>query len=385
MISRILSQRLKSSKKSVLLLGPRQVGKSTVCRALNPKRIINLADESIFLSYSKDAAKLLRELRADREPGLIVIDEIQRVPALLNSVQAFLDEGGLSRFILTGSSARKLKRGGANLLPGRIILEHLDPLNIWELKEEFELEKILLQGSLPGIYTDPTEGLQVLNTYAQVYIREEIQAESLTKNIGAYARFLDAAAEASGDWLNYSKFSSDAELSKTSVRRFFDILTETLIAFRLPAFEPRQSHRRISQRDRYIFFDIGVRNAILGLAGQILPNIEKGKLFEQWFILQCFSYAHSFGNQWKFSSFRTDTGLEVDLIIDTGPHLIAAECKYSRNVSETDLRGLRAFSELAHKPVKKYLICLADQPQKFPKDEVAINYKDFLLKEVPTL
>ena len=378
MLGRTLVNRLRQGTKSVLLLGPRQVGKSTLVRSLNPDLTINLADEVLFLSYSKDPGRLKREIQAKEKCYLIVIDEIQRVPSMLNSVQALLDEGKPHRFIFTGSSARKLKRGGTNLLPGRIIIEHLDPLSIWELGSLFELEKSLRIGTLPGIYLDPKEGVSVLEAYTTTYLKEEIQAEAVAKNIGSYARFLDVAAQASGEWINYSKIASDSEIPKETVRRYFGLLEETLLAFRVPAFKPRESARRVSQRDRFVFFDIGVRNAILGVHDQVLSPSEKGKLFEQWFILQCFYFINSHKKSWSITSYRTDAGAEVDLILDVGNKLLAIECKYGKNVTEAQLGGLRSFEAVAHKPVKKYIAYQGETKQKFSKGEIAIPYKEFL-------
>ncbi|MBI4677729.1 MAG: AAA family ATPase [Elusimicrobia bacterium] len=201
MRARMLEARFRETSKSVLLLGPRQVGKTTLCRALNPDFIVNLADEASFVSYSKDPGRLGREVSALAKPSLVLVDEVQRVPALLNSAQAILDGNRGHRFLLTGSSSRKLKRGGANLLPGRIIMAHLDPLSFWELGKDFDLERCLMLGSLPAVYLDSREGADVLETYATVYLREEVRAEALARDIGAYARFLDAVAAASGQWI----------------------------------------------------------------------------------------------------------------------------------------------------------------------------------------
>lgn len=385
MIDRLITPRLQKTRKNILLLGARQVGKSTLVRSLKPDKIINLADESLFLAYSRDAALFKREIAALNTPALVVIDEVQRVPSLLNSLQAILDEGTAHRFILTGSSARKLKRGGANLLPGRILLEHLDPLSIWELKEKLNLERALQTGTLPGVYLDPAAGADILGTYATVYLREEIQIEAATKNIGDYARFLDAAAEASGDWINYSKIATDSEIPKETIRRFFTLLEDTLIAFRIPAFRAKTSKRRISQRDRFIFFDVGVRNALLGIHKHAPSPMERGKLFEQWIILQCFYFIRSYQKEWKISAYRTDAGAEVDLILDTGQRLIAVECKYGKNISEADMSGLRSFETIAHKPVKKYVVYGGETRQKFSKGELAVPYREFLLEIIPGL
>ena len=382
MIDRMIRSRIAAGSKHLLLLGPRQVGKSTLVRSLKPSRVINLMDESLYLAYSKDPARLRRELAAAK-PGLIVLDEIQRVPALLNVVQALLDEGARHRFILTGSSARKLRRGHANLLPGRIILEYLDPLSFWELGSQFDLEKTLRIGSLPGIYLDPTQGLDVLSTYGQVYLREEIQAEALTRNFGAYARFLDLAAEASGQWINYSKLASDSEIPKETIRRFFSILEDTLVAFRIPPFRPKSSKRRVSQRDRFLFFDLGVRNALLGIHRGPISPIEKGSLFEQWVILQVMAFMRAHKKEWKLSSYRTDAGAEVDLILDIGSAFWAIECKLGKNVTERETAGLRSFEEVSPKPVKKFILFTGESPQRFSRGETAVPYRQFFHSVLP--
>jgi len=264
-LDRLIAPRLKTTKKSVLLLGARQVGKSTLIRALGAELIINLADEAAYLSYAKDPARLRREVSALRSPARIIVDEVQRVPSLLNTVQALMDEGTPHRFILTGSSARKLKRGHANLLPGRVLFEVLDPLSIWELGDAFDLERALQVGTLPGIYLDRESGVDVLDSYVTTYLREEIRAEALLRDVGSYARFLDLAAASSGLWVNYSKLASDAEIAKETIRRYYQILEDTLLAFRLPPFQVKNSPRCVSQRDRVLFFDVGMRNALLGL------------------------------------------------------------------------------------------------------------------------
>lgn len=382
-MDRLISHRLHASKKSVLLLGPRQVGKSTLCLSLRPQIVVNLADEAVFMSHSKDPGRLRRELEASTGPGLVLIDEIQRIPSLLNTIQALIDEGRGWRFLLTGSSARKLKRGGANLLPGRIILEHLDPISYWEFGASFDLDRCLRVGSLPGIYTDTAAGEDVLEAYAGVYLREEIQAETLVKNIGGYARFLDAAAQASGQWINYSKIAADAEIPKETVRRFYSILEETLLAFRIPPYRGRRTARRVSQRDRFVFFDIGVRNALLGIHRGGISPMEKGHLFEQWVLLQCLAFIRAHKKNWKVQSYRTDAGAEVDIVIERERDILALECKYGANASERDMSGLRSFEAVARKPLKKFLVYRGAAAQKFSGGELAVPFERFLKEELP--
>jgi uncharacterized protein len=361
------------------------VGKSTLARSLGPDLVINLSDEASFLAYGKDPARLGRELRAIRSPSLVLIDEVQRIPSVLNSVQAVLDEGSPHRFLLTGSSARKLKRGGANLLPGRIVLEYLDPLTIWELNDAFDLDRVLRLGALPGVYADDDAAEDILETYAAVYLREEIQAEALIRNVGTYARFLDLAAASSGEWINYSKVASDAEIPKETVRRFFQILEDTLICFRIPPFSAAASGRRVSQRDRILLFDIGVRNALLGVHRSSPPRTEQGHLFEHWFVLQCVAFIRAHRLPWKVFAYRTDAGAEVDLVIDLGRRLLAAECKLGSRVGAAQLSGLRSFSQVARKPLSSYVVFTGERAQSLANDVEAVPYREFLLTRLPEL
>jgi len=359
MVDRLISKRLASSRKSALILGPRQTGKSTLCLSLNPGLTVNLADEGEYLRYAKDPGLLGRIVGARKGKKPVFIDEVQRVPALLNVVQALIDRPGSPRFLLTGSSARKLRRGGANLLPGRVILEHLDPLSALEMKGSMQLERALQVGMLPGVYFDDKEGHEVLATYAETYLREEVRAEALTRDLGGFARFLDTAAIESGKWINYSKLSSDTEIPKETVRRYYGLLEDTLLIFRLPAFKPRlKLGRRVTQRDRFVFFDIGVRNALLGLHRHPLGPDQVGSAFEQWMICQVACLNRALKKDWLLSSYRTDGGAEVDLVIETDTAVIGVEIKSGRNVRLPDIRGLMSLAETVgrYKKTEKYMV-----------------------------
>jgi uncharacterized protein len=366
---RLISKRIVAAKTSVLLLGPRQVGKSTLCRSLDAGLYVDLADEADYLAYAKDPARLRRELEAVGDVRLVVVDEIQRVPSLLNTVQSVIDRGGrVLKFVLTGSSARKLKRGGANLLPGRVVLERMDPLSVLEIDEPLDLDRALRLGMLPGVYDGGEEAADILGTYAEVYLREEIRSEALAKNLGSYARFLDVMAVASGGWVNYSKLSSDSEIPKETFRRFVEVLEDTLLAFRIPAFQPRTAtSRRVSQRDRLLLFDVGVRNGLLGLHRHRLAADQLGGLFEQWVMLQVIYLNHATRGGWKLHSYRTESGAEVDLVIEREDDFIGLEVKYGRQVSVTDTRGLLSLQEVIgkRKPFQKWIVYNGERKQKF--------------------
>jgi len=386
MQDRMVGHLVASLNKSLLLLGPRQVGKSTLIKSLKPDLYLNLASEGTFLTYAKDPDLLRRELNENASAKLVAIDEVQRVPALLNSVQVLIDDGPTDRrFLLSGSSARKLRSAGVNLLPGRVILVHLDPLMMPEMDGIFDLDRALSVGTLPGIYLDRDLGNETLSSYVDLYLREEIRAESMTRNIGDYARFLDTAALLSGQYINYSKVSSDTEISKETVRRFFSLLEDTLLIYKIPPYRGvEKTTRRVSQRDRFLFFDVGVRNAILGIHAQKLTQEQKGSLFEQWIITQLLSLSRALRSPWKFSSYRTNAGAEVDLIIERPEDIIALEIKFGTRISGEQTRGLLSFEEFAggHKPVKKWICYRGEKAQKFDNGCVAYNYKDLILRLV---
>ena len=382
MQDRLLFPRISNSSKSILLLGPRQVGKSTLIKALRPQKLINLADEQNLLLYSKDPGLLKKELTALKSPSLIALDEVQRVPKLLNDVQAICDDFEIKhRFLLTGSSARKLRHGGANLLPGRIIQEFMDPLSYLEIKNDFDLERCLQIGMLPGIYFDRNEGQEVLETYVEVYLREEIRAEGLARDIGAYARFLDVVAMISGQWLNYSKLSSDTEIAKETIRRYLSVLEDTLLIFRVPSFQPVSNiSRRVSQRDKIFLFDVGVRNAILGLHKGKLSKDQVGPIFEQWVVLQVIYLNRALRKGWKIFSYLSAGGAEVDCVIQTQAEIYGIEIKSGRNVTWRQSKGLNSLAEIVGKkwPYRKIIVYTGQIVQKLQDGTEILPVETFL-------
>ncbi|MEN8151482.1 MAG: AAA family ATPase [Planctomycetota bacterium] len=377
MIRRILNDRLRFAPKSVLLLGPRQVGKSTLCRSLEPDLEIQLADEETYQEHVKDPGLLKRVLAARPQARFILLDEVQRVPSLLNTVQAIVDRNPEVRFLITGSSARKLRRGRANLLPGRMTMERLSPLLYWELGDRWDLDRALSVGSLPEIYLEDY-GAEILESYATLYLREEIQAEALTRDLGAYARFLDVAAEMSGQFVNYAKLASDTGINEMTIRRYMEILSDTLLIERLPSFTGTDKRRRARSKDRYLFFDLGVRNALLGRHQGPFSSEETGNLFEQWLILQVLYLDRTRHLGWKISSYRDMSGLEVDLLIETPSTFYAVEIKASRRVHGRMFRNLKRFANLVDRPVESVLVYRGEVAQRFEGAGLALPYGEFL-------
>jgi predicted AAA+ superfamily ATPase len=356
MISRTLFPRISKilQTKSILLLGPRQVGKSTFVRNLEPDFIINLANESEYLAHLKDPSLIEKLVKAKSGKSFGFIDEVQRIPSILNTIQSLIDENKNLRFAFSGSSARKLMRGKANLLPGRVIYEKLYPLTYWEIQatQPFDLEKALTLGTLPEVYLTDL-GLDILETYVEIYLREEIQAEALTQDLGAYSRFLDLAAEVSGQFINYSKIASESEIDKEKVRRFFQILQDSLMIYRLESYGQICSNRKARQKDRFFFFDNGVRNTLLKKHRSSFTPTELGPLFESWIFLQLQSYIEYQKKPWKLSTYRDEGHLEIDLILETSQKTYLLEIKYQSKYRKEFVKNLFEFEQL-HEEEKKF-------------------------------
>lgn len=345
MISRLLSPVLKNSPKSCLLLGPRQCGKTTLIRALEPELEINLARESVFLDYQSQP-DLLESQILESGAKTIFIDEVQRVPAILNSVQAILDAPGGKRFkfYLTGSSARKLKRGHANLLPGRVFSYHLAPLSLLELQKQ-NTRSIQKMGTLPEIFSlDPRHQEDFLRSYAGTYLKEEIQAEALTRDLPGFSRFLKIAAAHVGGHVDFTKWASLAQIKRHSCANYYGILEDTLIVYRVDPF-PSSTGKRLIQHPKYYFFDNGVLNGLLGSFH--LSEDRKGMLFENLVASQIFATAFAFNIPIEVHSYRTEHGGEIDLLIHRldSDRYYAVECKAGRNVGKTDVQYLLRFKE----------------------------------------
>jgi predicted AAA+ superfamily ATPase len=361
MIARQLGPTLARSTKSVLLLGPRQTGKSTLMATLAPELTINLAHEATYLEFARSPRELDERLAAlprGRARHTVLIDEVQRLPSLLNTVQALLDRpGNRLRFLLTGSSARKLRRGNANLLPGRIHTYHLGPLVTGECDYALDTRQVLATGTLPGILTDadPASRRKTLRSYAATYLKEEVQAESLTRNLEGFARFLHVAAEWAGHHLDLSKLAAAAQVARQSVTRYFEILEDTLIVLRTEPFA-KSPRRRLVQHPKFFFFDVGVRNGLLGSFDVSADRI--GALFEHLVFSQLVAASAAADQDVRIASYRTEHGAEVDFVVERGREVWALELKASSNVGTSDLRALRAFADFygkAHTPMVLYL------------------------------
>lgn len=321
------------------LWGPRQTGKSTLLReTYGQDRWVDLLKADEFRRYLARPERLRQELEAE-PPGpraQIVIDEIQKVPALLDEVHWLIENRGL-HFALCGSSARKVKRGSANLLGGRAMRYELFGLTAGELGREFDLDRMLNHGYLPRIY-EASRPKRMLDAYVSDYLKEEIAAEGLVRNLPIFSAFLDAAALSDGEVINFSNVARDCGVSSHTAKSHFEILVDTLLGRWLPSYRKRPK-RRVVAAPKFYFADVGVVNH-LAKRGELIPGSELyGKAFESWVFHELSAYRSYRDRDWDLSYWRLVSGIEVDFIL--GDMQVAIEVKSSERITSAHLKGLR--------------------------------------------
>lgn len=274
-----------------------------------------------------------------------MVDEVQRIPPLLNEAHRHIEERGL-RFVLCGSSARRLKTAGTNLLAGRAVRRNMHPLLPEELGRDFDLESVLRWGSLPVVWSAPDRG-DALAAYAQLYLKEEVQAEALVRNLPGFARFLPVAALFHGQVINLAGIARDAGVARTTIASYLEILEDTMLTFTLPAFEARLRVRE-RRHPKLYWADPGIPRAMKRQLGPVAAE-ERGHLFEGWIasvLRACRDYRSMF-DDWFYWAPGKGSDVEVDFLLRKGKGIVAIEAKSSRNVTAVDLKGLRAIAELS--------------------------------------
>jgi predicted AAA+ superfamily ATPase len=352
--------------RSFFLFGPRQTGKSTLARSVLGAAAwsVDLLESDLFLRYARAPELFRREAEekiVNRGVRTIFVDEVQRLPELLNEVHLLIEKHRC-RFILSGSSARKLRRGGTNLLAGRAVERLLFPFVHAEIPDSFDLEEAIRFGTLPATHGLPhPEQIDILGTYANTYLREEIQQEGLVRNLGGFSRFLDLAAAQSGELVNFSAFGRECGLPTRTVQSYYDILEETLIGHRLEpwALSPR---KRLVAHQKFYLFDTGVTNAVNRRLTSPPDAALRGRLFEQLVVLETLRMRSYLRSEARLFFWRTNAGAEVDLLVEKDGKLRGAfEIKASRRIAGADLSGLRAFYA-DHPKVPLSVICTAPEP-----------------------
>ncbi|MBF0595751.1 MAG: ATP-binding protein [Candidatus Omnitrophica bacterium] len=366
--------------KSVLLLGPRQTGKTTMLGRIKRDLYLSLVRPDIRQRYEKDPGILTREVEALKKTvkgiPVVFIDEVQKVPKLLDVIQDLVDRGQAS-FILTGSSARKLKRGMAtNLLPGRIVSLRLDPF-VLEEEKTGELEDLLLYGSLPGIVScDNSDDQETdLASYVTTYLEEEIRAEAIVRNLGAFARFLELAAAESGQIVNAKKLSQEIGIAHTTVAGYYDILQDCLIAERIDPLIKSNTRKKLTRSPKYLFFDLGVRR--LAAREGVRPTRETwGHWFEQFIGLELLRCSRAQQRRIRLHFWRDPDGPEIDWILDEEGRYLPIEVKWTDSPTSADARHLETFLKEYPQASGATVVCRCPRKMRLSENVMAIPWQD---------
>lgn len=376
MYKRILTLSL-SETETCFLWGPRQTGKSTLLKALFPNaKGYDLLLSSEYHRLLTHPGLIREECLAENKASIrkkqpIIIDEVQKIPALLDEVHWLIENAGL-HFILCGSSARKIKRGQANLLGGRAVRYELHPLVYPEIPD-FSLSKALNAGLLPRHYLSPYPQ-RLIESYVGDYLKEEIAAEALTRNVPAFSRFLKIAALTNGELINYKNIASECGVSAPTVKEYFQILDDTLIGKQLPAFRKR-AKRRLIGAPKFYFFDIGIVAHLTHRGGVENGSELFGRAFEHFIYMEISAHSSYSELNYPIAYWKTASGFEVDFVL--GDHELAVEVKSASMIGNRHLKGMRAFKE--EYAAGRYIVVSMDpRPRKTADGIDILPWKIFL-------
>lgn len=340
------------SKIPIILLGPRQTGKSTYIKNyLRGKKYfsIDLLDHDLFVKYQLNPEQLKKDVAFQVERELVkyvVIDEIQKIPELLNVIHSLIEKKYSCQFILTGSSARKIKKQNVNLLGGRAALIKMFPFVYSEVKNNFNIDEQLQYGTICGLYDDNKETKIIkLKSYLETYIKDEILSEGVFRKLPPFYRFIDLIGQLSSEIINYSNIGRESHTSEHTIKSYFQVLEETFIGFYLPAFDVSVK-RSLSLHPKFYLFDCGLTNVICQRLQDPLDPEVKGKLFEQWIINEIRAHISYENKERSLFFWRTKEGHEVDLLITKGTKpLLAIEIKYKTKIQKSDFSGINKLKE----------------------------------------
>ncbi len=360
-----------SGQESLFFWGARQTGKSTLLHALFPKALwFDLLLSDVYERLSRNPGILRETILADTSVSLVVIDEIQRIPGLLNEVHWLISNHRI-RFILSGSSPKKILRSNVNLLGGRALRYELYPLVSAEIPN-FDLMRALNHGLLPRHY-DAVNPQKLVSAYIGSYLQDEIALEARIRNVGVFARFLEVAALTNGEMVNYTNIASDCGVSATTVKEYFQILEDTLIGRYLPSFQKRPK-RRVITAPKFYLFDVGIANYLLR-RGKIEAGSELfGKTFEHFIYQEIYAHSRYSGKDYSICYWRTASQLEIDFVL--GDHEVAIEVKSNEQVTSRHLKGLKAFAE--EYIVKKQIVISNDPVPRLSDNIEILPWKIFL-------
>jgi len=359
----MFSRTLDPPRGAFFLFGPRGTGKSTWIRShFGSALLINLLQPENAVRFERDPALLRAQVLARAKSDWIVVDEVQRAPRLLDEVHYLMEEKGYRKFALTGSSARKLRRGAANLLAGRAILRTLFPLTAAELDFSVPTAQRLRYGSMPLSIVAADDGARedYLRAFVTTYLAEEIRAEGLVRNLASFGRFLDVAALAAGQTTNVSALSRDAGVSRETARGYFEILIDTLIGDWLPAYRPRAKVKEVAQ-PKFYWFDAGVLHAAAGGFDQPLPADWDGVLLEHLILHELRAYMHYHNTKGSLGYWATPSGGEVDFVWWQGSMMTAIEVKSSRRFRREYRAGIRSLEAGFKGKVRSWIVYRGDE------------------------
>ncbi len=374
-IPRVANINDKVARKSVFLFGPRQTGKSTYIRnqLQEPMLSWTLLDNELYRKLFQKPSLLKNTLRAKGiTEGVVVIDEIQKFPQLLDEVHLLIEETNI-HFLLTGSSARKLRRKGVNLLGGRAGRINFHPLVYPEINDfNYNLEEIFQTGLLPAAFNSPTAD-EFLSDYTTLYVREEIEAEAAVRNLPPFWDFLRIVASESGEITNYQNVANDIGISSVSIKEWYKILMDTLIGFEVPPYR-KTIKRKPNASSKFYLFDVGVTRNLQGLEKVEEGTTEYGRYFENYIAMEIRSWLDYNNIEEGLNYWHALTGQEVDFIIKEE---VAIEVKSTSNVSPKDMKGIKALMEEGL--MSKYIIvCREEYPQLLDNGILILPYKEFL-------
>jgi len=326
--------------KSFFLFGPRGTGKTTWVKSKFPGALyLDLLEAELFNDLLANPQRL-EKLIPEHFKDWVIIDEVQRIPELLNEVHRLIEKCKY-KFILTGSSARKIRRKGVNLLAGRALSYHLYPLTVYELGKDYDFSRSLDYGQLPSVYTEKNPKAY-LESYVKTYLEEEIQHEGFTRNLGAFTRFLETASFSQGSILNVSSVARECGIERKVVENYFTILEDLLIAYKIPVFT-KKAKRRLVAHPKFYFFDVGLYRTLRPTGPLDLPEEIGGHAFETLFLQELIAINNYLELGYKIFYWTTSNNMEVDFVLYGEKGIKAFEVKRTGKISNSMLRGLKAF------------------------------------------
>lgn len=382
-IPRVIQSKIEyylAQDRSILVFGPRQTGKTTLLEQFDAAFKLSLIQPRIRQRYERDPSLLADEIEAlGNHPSipLVIIDEVQKIPQIMDVVQDLIDRK-IAKFILTGSSARKLKHPlYINLLPGRVIVMHLDPFRLSEIEDiHGSIEELITNGSLPAIFLSPDlqEREDLLASYVTTYLEEEVRAEALVRNLSHFSRFLELAAIESGNIINYSKISQDIGIAHSTVAAYYQILEDCLIIERIEPLTKSKNRKKLTKSPKFLFFDMGVRR-VAAQEGSKLPIEYMGRLFEQFIGLEIIRKLRTFPSS-RILYWRDPDGPEVDWVIRHSNELIPIEVKWTDSPTLDDTKHLKIFLQEYQEAKNGYVICRTPRKLKLAENMIALPWEE---------